>query len=206
MTDQTDSDLADFYKDMGRNGAPAAKSATTPDPDVAALYADTGYTPPKLPKGQRELTEAQRDTVTRWGLDPRKFTGQTAPIESAEGLRDPQTGELIVSGRAPNAGNKGQEWGTAQAIANGALQGLGPKLQAGLESLRSDAPAGAYDQAKAHYEAQRGAFNEAHPYAGQGAEIGGAVVSGIPLMMAGGGALNAAGRAAADAVPALSRA
>jgi hypothetical protein len=193
-------DIAKYYGiSVPDNSQPdAATPQAAPQYDVAKYY--------KLEDGGPELTDAQRDTVTRWGLDPRKFTRQNAPIESAEGLRDPATRELIVSGRAPTAATHSAEWGTVQAIANGYLQGLGPKLQAAAESLRSDAPAGAYAQAKAHYEAQRGAFNADHPWTGQAPEIASSVVSAIPLTLYGAGALEAGGAMAARQLPALARA
>ena len=193
--------------------------------DAGGVAEHFGYDPQAA--GSGDLTDDQRDMLVRWGLDPRQHTRQTAPIETPEGLRDPQTHELVVAGRAPTAGNKTQEWGPAQAVANGALQGLGPKLQAGLGSLRSDAPAGAYEQAKAHYDAQRGAYNAAHPHplatntelqpsisnasdwlqsrqgAGPSLETLGSAATSIPLMAAGGAVVSAAGRAAADTAPAI---
>ena len=199
MADKSSLDV--LTGDLGLDPIEAASppaAVATPQTSHDVLYGDLGLDAKDI--NAPELTERQRDIITRWGLDTRKFTRQNAPIETAEGLRDPQTGELVVGGRLEKARHE-NEWGPAQAFANGALQGLGPKLQAFTASMQPGAPADAYDQAKAHYETERANYNAARPLTGTGAEIGGALTTGIPATLLGAEAVGAGGALAARAAP-----
>ena len=160
---------------------------------------DLGVDPAKL--NQTELTLGQRDVITRWGLDPRKFSYTTAPEETEHGLRDPATGELVVAGKPPGAADS--TWGPLHAVANGLDLGFGPEVSAAVQSIKPGAPAGAYDQAKARYETDRASYNAEHPGLGLGGELAGSLATTVPLMLGGGAAIGAAGRAATEAAPAL---
>lgn len=194
-----------FTRFTGYKPKTAAAQAAPAEDDAFTRF--TGYKSaavkaPAQDNSSPELTAQQRDTITRWGLDPRNFTRQTAPLETPQGLRDPQTNELVVAGKPMTA----PQWGPAQAFANGALQGLGTRLQAAEASLQPGAPSDAYDQATAAYEGARHAYNASHPITGTGSEVTGSIATAIPLMMGGGAAIEAGGSAAARAAPWLTRA
>lgn len=86
-------------------------------------------------------------------------------------------------------------------FANGALLGWGNKLMAGIQALKPGAPAGAYDQALAAYNAGRESYQKENPYTAAATEGAGSMVSAVPLIMTGTGALGAGVDALATVAP-----
>lgn len=162
MADQEQQDDAKFWTKWGvapqaqadaasePNSGEAISAEAKPAEDDAKFWAKWGVDPKNL--DSPDLTDQQRDVITRWGLDPRNFTHQTAPIErqgsaGGWGLYDPETGERVIG--AAERPNEKPGWNSWLSAANGIVQGLGPKIMAEVQALKPGAPADAYDQAKA---------------------------------------------------------
>ena len=176
--------------------AGAAHPATMNDADLEALITGKGAASAAPPKALPSW--ATEDGGLVWGPD---------------GGRDAKTGALIVAGSPmSDAGH----WNGALNFANGALQGAGTDIMAGVGALKAKLlddnplPLGKlYDQAKSTYQGGQQSYAAANPLTAAGTEIGGSLSTAIPAMALGGAGISATGNALADAargVPQLARA
>ena len=177
--------------------AGAAHPATMNDADLEALITGKGAAGASSPPAA--VPGAPKPALT--------------PAQLASG-RDPQTGELVVGGK-PFTSDAGH-WNGLLNAANGALQGAGTDIMAGVGALKAKLlddnplPLGKlYDQAKSTYQGGQQSYAAANPLTAAGTEIGGSLSTALPAMALGGAGISATGNALADAargVPQLARA
>lgn len=127
-----------------------------------------------------------------------------APVASPDGLRDPDTGALVVAGRG-FTDNSADRWGGLVHAANGALLGAGMPLMAAVAAAKEKLTNGGdfgqlYDQARAAYGGARDQYRVQNPGTAAATELAGSIPTTVAATALGGAALGVGGNALLDAV------
>ena len=218
----SDDDIDSLYV-----GAPKSAKAS---PVAPAQPATTAPAPPNIAFQTQAPWESSAKSLTPQAGSPATgmsdsdidamYAGSKAsaaptptPTVTKDGVRDPQTGELVVGGKGFTPDS--DYWGGFRNMANGALLGAGVPLSAATAALKEKLWDGSplslsnlYDQAHDTYAGGRQSYQAEHPVASAVTEGAGNLLTTIPATMTGGAVLGVAGRTALgemQSLPMLSR-
>lgn len=164
-------------------------SAADPDDFVAAFTA--GLAGP-LASGGEDVTGRVVTHTAPYQMP----AGMPAPV-TAEGIRDPKTGDLVLAGK-PFTDNGADKWSGVVNFANGGLLGAAAPIMAATQAVKEKLTNGAdlgstYRQALAVYGGARDDYAAQNPGAAVATQLAGSIPTTVAATAAGGGLLGAAG-------------